>query len=244
MQAIMMAAGKGSRMGELTVGEPKSFAEIKGIKLIEYNLRLLKHYGIEEIIIVTGYCCEAFEKLTKDMKHVRLIYNPFYEMTNVLGSFFMGMEALRDDFIYLHGDTICEPAIFEKLVCMEPDMDVVLPVDYGPCDEEAMKVKTIQGRVVKITKEMDTAGADGEFIGMAAFRRETIPALKAKTKELLKAKEFQDYFESAIQKLIDEENYRIEAVSTEGAFWAEIDFVQDYEKAAANIPESLTRLCL
>ena len=43
------------------------------------------------MIIVTGYRCEAFEELTRDMKDVRLIYNPLYEMMNVLGSFYMGM---------------------------------------------------------------------------------------------------------------------------------------------------------
>ena len=49
MQAIIMAAGKGSRLGKITEGKPKSFAEIKGKKLIEYNLQLLKKYGIEEM---------------------------------------------------------------------------------------------------------------------------------------------------------------------------------------------------
>lgn len=60
--------------------------------------------------------------------------------------------------------------------------------------------------------------------------------------QLLKEKEFSAYFESAIQRLIDEEVFRIEAVSTQGAFWAEIDFVEDYENASARIPESLTNM--
>ena len=99
-----MAAGKGSRLEGLTGGAPKSFVEIKGKKLIEYNIKLLEKYGIKDIIIVTGYCCEVFEEFLKDKKQIRLIYNPFYEMVNVLGSFYMGMEALHDDFIFLHAD--------------------------------------------------------------------------------------------------------------------------------------------
>lgn len=242
MQAIIMAAGKGSRLGKITEGKPKSFAEIKGKKLIEYNLQLLKMYGIKDIFIVTGYCCEAFEKLTEDMEGVRLIYNPFYEMMNVLGSFYMGMDALKDDFIYLHADTLCEPAIFEKLVYMASDADAVLPVDYGPCNEEAMKVKTMAGNIVKITKQMPVEEAEGEFIGMAAFRQELIPVLKAKTKSLLQEKMFGEYFESAIQRLIDEEDFRIKAVPTAGAFWTEIDFMEDYKKAEACMPEKLTEI--
>ncbi len=240
MQAIIMAAGKGSRLGELTGGAPKSFAEIKGKKLIEYNLQMLRHFGVEEIIIVTGYRCEAFEELTKHMGDIRLVYNPFYEMVNVLGSFYMGMWALRDDFIYLHADTLCEPAIFEKL--LKTKADIVLPVDYKICDEEAMKVRSEHGRIVEITKQMSTEAAEGEFIGIAAFGKETIPALQRKTKQLLKEKEFTAYFESAIQRLIDEEDFDIKTVSTDRAFWAEIDFMEDYEAAVANIPDSLIDL--
>lgn len=238
MQAIIMAAGKGSRLGALTKGKPKSFVEIKGKKLIEYNLQLLRKYHVDDIIIVTGYQTEEFEKLTADMKNVRLVFNPFYEMTNVLGSFYMGMEALHDDFIYLHADTLCEPAIFEKLV--QPKADIVLPVEYRQWNEEAMKVRSENGRIVQITKQMPVAEAEGEFIGMAAFKKEVAPSLKEKTKQLMKEKAFTDYFESAIQRLIDEEDFQIEAVSTDGAFWAEIDFTEDYEDAVARIPESLT----
>lgn len=240
MQAIIMAAGKGSRLGSLTGGKPKSFVEIRGKKLIEYNLRLLQKYHVDEIIIVTGYRTEAFEELTANMKNVRLVFNPFYEMTNVLGSFYMGMEELHEDFIYLHADTLCEPYIFEKLIY--PKADVVLPIEYKKCDEEAMKVRTENGKIVQITKQMPTERAEGEFIGMAAFRKKVVTALKEKTKQLMKEKAFTDYFESAIQRLIDEEDFKIEAVSTDGGFWTEIDFEEDYEKAVAQIPISLTEI--
>ena len=238
MQAIIMAAGKGSRLGSLTAGKPKSFVEIKGKKLIEYNLKLLEKYGVDEIIIVTGYQCEAFEELMRDMKNVKFVYNPFYEMVNVLGSFYMGMNMLNDDFIYLHADTICEPKIFENLVRLEAD--VILPVDYKICDDEAMKVRSENGHVVQITKKMPNELADGEFIGMAAFKKKVIPALKEKTKQLMKEKAFTEYFESAIQRMIDEEKFDIRTVPTDGAFWAEVDFIEDYEKAVADMPESLT----
>ena len=238
MQAIIMAAGKGSRLGSLTEGKPKSFVEIQGKKLIEYNLKLLENYHIDEIIIVTGYQNRKFEELTKDKKTIRLVYNPFYEMVNVLGSFYMGMHFLKDDFIYLHADTLCEPRLFEKLATLEADC--VLPVDYKKCDTEAMKVRCEQGKIVQITKQMENELADGEFIGMASFRKKVLPVLFEKTKQLMEEKAFTAYFESAIQRLIEEESFDIKAVPTDGAFWAEIDFEEDYGKAVREIPESLT----
>ena len=130
--------------------------------------------------------------------------------------------------------------IFQKLVALESD--VVLPVEYKKCDEEAMKVRSEDGRIVEITKQMSLDAAEGEFIGMAAFRKCVIPCLKAKTKQLMKEMKFTCYFESAIQRLIDEEDFDIEAVSTENYFWAEIDFMEDYKNAVENIPESLINL--
>lgn len=190
-----------------------------------------------EIIIVTGYKCEAFEELTKDMEDVKLVYNPFYEMVNVLGSFYIGMPYLKEDFFYLHADTICDPEIFHRM--LKAQGDVILPVDYKECDEEAMKVRSENGRIVQITKQMPCEMAEGEFIGIG-FLEKTIQALQQKAKEVLKEKEFTSYFESAVQRLIDEKEYIVEAISTEKEFWAEIDFKEDYEKAVEEIPESLT----
>ncbi len=240
MQAIIMAAGKGSRLGSLTEGKPKAFVPVNGKRLIDYNLRLLENYNIDEIIIVTGYQSTAFDKLAADNKRIKTVFNPFYEMVNVLGSFYMGMHLLQDDFIYLHADTICEPQIFEKLVQMASD--ITLPVDFKVCDDEAMKVRSENGKIVQITKKMPNEQADGEFIGMASFRKNVIPKLQAKTKQLLMEKEFSAYFESAIQRLIDEEDFDIKEVPTEGAFWAEIDFVEDYENAVSHMPRGLTEL--
>lgn len=228
-----------AEIGQIGGTEEESFVEIRGKKLIEYNLALLKKYGVDEIIIVTGYQSEEFEKLVADEKNIRLIYNPFYEMVNVLGSFYMGMDALYDDFIYMHADTLCEPCILEKHIRL--DGDIILPVEYKQCDDEAMKVRSENGRIVQNTKRMNAALAEGEFIGIAAFRKEVIPLLKEKTKQLLKEKAFTEYFEGAIQRLIDDkENFSIKAVSTDGAFWAEIDFQEDYKRAVEEIPESLT----
>ena len=120
------------------------------------------------------------------------------------------------------------------------DADVTLPVDYKTCDDEAMKVRTNNGKVVELTKQMPVELAEGEFIGMASFQRKVLPVLQEKTRQLMKEKAFDVYFESAVQRLVDEEAFDIKAISTDEAFWAEIDFIEDYEKASSEIPESLT----
>lgn len=240
MQAIIMAAGKGSRLGNLTDDKPKSFLEVENHKLIDYNIKLLKKYGVRDIIIVTGYRCERFEDYVKQYNGVKCIFNPFYEMVNVLGSFYVAQEYLKEDTIYMHADTLCAPQIFEKMIFTDADM--VLPVEFKRCDEEAMKVCTVDDKIIKISKKIPCDEAEGEFIGVAKIGRNVLEDLKKASKKLMIQKMFSAYFEAAIEELIKLNKYDIKAVSTEDWFWGEIDFLEDYERVKNEIPENLIEI--
>ena len=240
MQAIIMAAGKGSRLGQLTKDKPKSFVEVKGIKLLEYNIALLHEYGITDIVVVTGYMSEKIEELCKNITGVRCVFNPFYEQVNVLGSFYIGMPYIHEDIIYMHADTLCAPSIFDRLI--HKLADIVLPIDYKVCDEEAMKVRTDENKVVEISKNISCSEAEGEFIGIAKISKEALVDIKYATKVLMQKKEFTSYFEGAIEYLINHKDYKPSIVSTDGEFWGEIDFMEDYENVCSKIPEELFRM--
>ena len=230
MQGIIMAAGRGSRIHHLTNGLPKSFLEIGGKKLIERNVDMLRNNGIEDIIIVTGYRKDAFENLFAGQKGIRLVFNPFYEQANVIGSYWTGMNYLKEDFVYLHADTICENALFEDL--LKTDGDIVLPVEAGAVDDEAMKVRLdSRKRVVEITKNMPVEQAAGEFIGIAKIKQNVINLLNQKTTELMVEKAFSEYFEAAIQRVLEAGKFDTVILPTCGKFWAEVDFEEDYRRA-------------
>ena len=237
MQAIIMAAGKGSRLGELTKDKPKSFIEIKGVKLLEYNISLLHEYGIKDIIIVTGYMTE---KIEKKIEGVKCVFNPFYEQVNVLGSFYIGMPYIKDDVIYMHADTLCSPSVFERMI--NENADIVLPVDYKICDEEAMKVKTIDNKIVEISKQIPCSEAEGEFIGIAKISKKVLNDIKHAAKILMQQKNFTSYFEGAIEYLIKNEDYKPTPISTNGEFWGEIDFMEDYERVCESISDELVNI--
>ncbi len=242
MQGIIMAAGKGSRLGDANKNMPKSFLEIEGKKLLEYNLDMLTKYGINDIIIVTGYMVEEFEKLLGDRKDIRIVYNPFYDSTNVLSSFWFGQELLEDDFIYMHADTICDTEIFEDLLSAEGD--IVLPVDFRPCDEEAMKVELdkVSGQVKFINKTMDLSLGDGEFIGICKISKNSIPKVKSVTNKIMREQKFSSFFEVALQSIIDNDLCKLTTIPTKGKFWCEVDFKEDYERAIEGISENLKNL--
>lgn len=59
-RAIILAAGRGKRMGILTANQPKSFTKIKNRSLIEWVVQALRGAGIRDIVVVRGYCAGAF----------------------------------------------------------------------------------------------------------------------------------------------------------------------------------------
>ena len=241
MQAIIMAAGRGSRLGGLTDNIPKAFLEAKGHRLIDYNLALLREHGIEDIKIVTGYRAELYEALAKEKAGITCIYNPFYEHCNVLGSFYMAQEKLENvDTIYLHADTLCHPEIFREMV--QGEGDIVMPVDVRPCDSEAMKVTTRAGQIVKVSKEIPEAESEGEFIGMAKISGRAMPAIKQASRKLMRQGCLKSYFEGAVQEVIDRGGFSIPALPTRGRFWGEVDFEEDYNYVKENLPDTLWQI--
>lgn len=241
MQAIIMAAGRGSRLGCLTDNIPKAFLEAKGHRLIDYNLALLREHGIEDIKIVTGYRAELYEALAKEKAGITCIYNPFYEHCNVLGSFYMAQEKLENvDTIYLHADTLCHPEIFQEMV--QGSGDMVMPVDFKDCDSEAMKVTTKDGQVIKVSKEISAAESEGEFIGMAKLSKKVMPSIKKASRKLMRNGCLKSYFEGAIQEVIDQGGYSVPALPTKGRFWGEVDFEEDYDYVKANLPDTLWQI--
>jgi choline kinase len=228
MQAIIMAAGFGSRIEKIANNIPKSFLEINDEKLIERAIRFLRERDINDITVVTGYKSELFIELLDEK--IKLVNNPLYFCTNVLASFACGMGNLKDDFIFIHADTIFDETILDDLIASNVS-DIILPVDYKSCSEEEMKVTTVDGNVTVVHKSIDLKVAEGEFIGIAKIGSCILDKLKsAVIVELKEKNNHQEYFEAAIQNLIDQGN-NIKTIATNGRPWVEIDFPEDFEVA-------------
>ena len=228
MQAVILAAGFGSRLGKITNGKPKSFLQINNETLIERAVRLLHERGISDVHVVTGYKNELMEDKLKGKAVCH--HNPLYFCTNVLASFSVAMTALRDDFIFLHADTIFETSILDQLLAAKGDM--VLPIDFKKVQEEEMKVRVDQHQnIVEISKEIPLELAHGEFMGLAKISQGVLDEVRnAVIEELQSKKLLQSYFEGAIQNMIDK-GATISSLDISDKSWIEIDFEEDYHKA-------------
>lgn len=96
--AIIMAAGFGSRFVPLTYATPKGLLKVFGEHLIERQIEQLHQVGIKEIILVVGYLKEAFEYLV-DKYGVKLVYNPDFKTKNNISTLYHARKYLKNSYI-------------------------------------------------------------------------------------------------------------------------------------------------
>ena len=240
MDALIMAAGRGSRLGGLTDDLPKSLISLGDRSALELQIDVLASRGVSRAIIATGYRADlvrsAAERRARDRLALEFAFNPFWSVTNVLGSAWFARTMLADDFVYLHADTVFEPTILDDLLASPAD--VSLPVDMRPVEPEQMKAEVVDGRVLELSKELPDERSAGEFIGIGLFRARIVPALRAAIESEIETGAAAAYFEAAINRLIAEGQV-VHALDVHGRPWTEIDFVEDLEVARAQLPDLL-----
>ena len=132
MQAIMLAAGKGSRLGKYTKNNTKCMLEVYGKTLLERAVDALLLAGIKDFIIVLGYKGENVKKYIREKeldKKINIIYvdNDVYDTTNNIYSLYLAKDYLiKDDTILLESDLIYDVSIVKKLVDSKYDSAAVI----------------------------------------------------------------------------------------------------------------------
>jgi len=239
MQAVILAAGMGKRLGELTKNNTKCMVKINGISLINRLLEQLSKLSLNKIIIVIGYEGEKLKNyLGYSYKTIEIEYieNPIYNKTNNIYSLYLAKEKLlEDDTILIESDLIFEDSIFTLLEQSSyPNVAVVAKYESW-----------MDGTMVRIDNENNIIN----FIPKKAFRYEDI-ALYYKTVNIYKfSKEFarnqyipfleayihalgnNEYYEQVLRVITILDNCNLKALILNNEKWYEIDDIQDLDIA-------------
>ena len=239
MQAIILAAGMGKRLGELTQGNTKCMIRVGGETLIERVLRQLDALHLSRIIIVIGYKgAELQEYLANVSVQTPIVFveNPIYDKTNNIYSLYLAKDYMREqDTLLLESDIILEDAVLRKLV-KHPYPDLALVDKYE---------RWMDGTVVTIDEENRIQ----RFIPNSQFRYEEIPDYY-KTVNIYKfSQDFSEhmyvpfleayssalgnneYYEQVLRVITMLDNSTLRALPLEGEQWYEIDDIQDLDIA-------------
>lgn len=112
MNAIIIAAGKGTRLRPLTLETPKPLVKVFDKAMIEYSIEYLIQSGIKEIIILVGYLGNKFSYLENKYTQVKIIFNDNFNIYNNIYSLYLARNFLEDSFL-LEGDIFMNKNLFK-----------------------------------------------------------------------------------------------------------------------------------
>ena len=181
MKGLILAAGRGRRMGPAGENTPKCLIQFQGRTLLDWQLSSFKAAGIDEIGIVTGYCAD---KIVAD--GVTLFHNPQFETTNMVESLMCAREFLQGDVVIGYGDVVYTPGLAMNIAGSKGG--VVVAVDKGwrsywqaryGTTETDLESLVVQGeKIVSLGKPVaSSAGLDYRYIGLLKFSSSVWPAV-------------------------------------------------------------------
>ncbi|GEM_PF-306148 len=243
-QAILLVAGRGSRLAPLTDTTPKCLLEMNGQSLLIRLLRQLKDSGIEKAILVTGYLAEKIEAAVEGQPGIpELVFakNETWDQFNNADSLRVGMQfADEESFLLCDGDLlICESQIIRDLICDKREnilgASLQLPRNLGEEEMkfqlEAIDVAWGARRVIGLSKGLEPRFSHGESMGMQVVGAKIFSKLKSTLENLNQADRENKYYEDIFARLIRSGDAKFFALAIQPEFWTEIDTLEDLEGA-------------
>jgi len=231
MKAVILAAGMGKRLQEVSGGLPKSMITIGKSSIIHHQLESCMKVGIKDFVIVLGYKKEQLkthilEKINSEQ--VTFIENPIYDTTNTLYSLWLTRDHLDDDFIYFNADVLFQSGLLKKI--SKSSLYSQLLLETKSCAEEEVKM-IIDGemRILQISKQLPIPKCAGEFIGIGKFNKDIIERFVHYLQFGVDNEQSNNYFEYAVDLLSKDKV--LKAVPTDGIPCIEIDFPEDLARA-------------
>lgn len=235
MQAVILAAGMGRRLGEFTSHNTKCMLAVNDRRLIDRMLEQLCRFDLRRIVIVTGYegrnLREHVEQTHPDLPIV-FIDNPIYDKTNNIYSLWLARkEFAADDTILLESDLIFRASVLEALV-NSPHKNCALVSHYETWMDGTMVQIGESGDILNFIPKAAFNFSDTESyfktVNIYKFSREFIenhylPFLDAYMRVLGE----NEYYEQVLRVLTLIDRTNIKGVPVSGTDWYEIDDVQD-----------------
>ncbi len=241
MQAIILAAGMGRRLGELTNDNTKCMLQVNGVRLIHRILDSIYETGIRRVVLVVGYKAENVKSLIGDeYRGMEILYveNCVYDKTNNIYSLFLAREYLTaDDTILLESDLIFESDVLKKII-NDPYPTLALVDKYE---------SWMDGTVVTLDEDNNIV----EFLTKDKFKYSDISSYY-KTVNIYKfSKDFSEthyvpfleaychalgnneYYEQVLKVITLLDDSPLKALQLSGEKWYEIDDIQDLDIASS-----------
>ena len=224
-KAILMAAGRGMRISRSIGDHCKCTLDIGGMSLIRHTVQMLLDFGICVHIVV------GFDKyrIMESLQGLPVTFheNVFYSITNSLASLWFARDELQGNTIILgNADVYWEKNLLSIL--LEETRDCVMLCDTSRVEQGDYLFNVVKGAVAACGKGMDCCQANSEYVGIAMVQDGMVARCRDRLIQLIESQHADDWWEQILYSMISERP--IWAKDIAGKFWAEIDYIEDYER--------------
>ncbi|NLM40235.1 MAG: aminotransferase class I/II-fold pyridoxal phosphate-dependent enzyme [Firmicutes bacterium] len=239
MQAMILAAGMGKRLKELTNENTKCMVEVNGVTIIERMLRQLDKLGLSRIIIVVGYKASALAEHIEELQiktPITYVKNEIYDKTNNIYSLYLAREyLLEEDTLLIESDLVFEDAVLQRILA-DPYPDLALVAKYESwMDGTVVTIdenRNIRSILDKRQFRFEDVHEYYKTVNIYRFSKEFadssyVPFLEA----FIKAAGSNEYYEQVLKVIVLVGKSAIKASVLEGEQWYEIDDAQDLDIA-------------
>jgi choline kinase len=252
MRAILLAAGRGSRLQQLESQQlPKCLLKFAGTSLLERHLRLLRRAAVDEIVLALGFRHELIEAELERLgwqPRPQVVLNSRFELGSVLTVHAVAEPLTRGgDVLLMDADVLYDQRIINALVAgAAPVNRILLDRDFET-GEEPVKLCVRSGVPIELRKQLP-AGLQydtiGESVGFFRFDATAARRLAAIVADYVGNGRAHLPHEEAVRDLLQESGQRFEVADVTGAPWIEIDFPDDIARATREVLPQLQPLGL
>ncbi len=226
MKVLLLAAGRGTRISRYLSGNPKCTVNIGDEKLIQYTIKMLNKKGITDIAMVLGYRADVIKEALKEY-NIKFYYNPFFDVTNSIASAWFAKDFIcNDDILIMNADVFLEEDLIDYILTKKDSP--IMYADGSRKEEADYKFKYKGGILLKYGKELENDDISGEYIGIGQFSKEFISEFNVKLEEMINNQQHSVWWENVIYELSKNQPIKVEDIA--GKFWAEVDYIEDYER--------------
>lgn len=235
IQAVILAAGRGSRLNGTIDNRAKCLADVGGRPLIEHQLAMLGRAGIRRVAVVIGYRARAVREVVGNQ--AEFFHNPAWARTNSLYSLHLCREWVTGALLVMNCDVLLQPAVLDRL--LQSSGSAFAYDSSSGTDEEHMKVELDGEYLNAIGKRMVAERSQGENVGILYFEKRAARLLFREAAMLLAARNRRMWLAAAVQEVA--RYVPLRAIDVADLSWIEIDFPQDLERARRVVWPSISR---
>lgn len=239
MQAIILAAGMGTRLLPLTANIPKSLLKVGDKSILQNSLFTLYNCGLYEITIVIGYHSDKIKEEVKTHKNnglpkieINYVENSLYQDTSDAFSLWLAKDELVDEAIIIDGDLLFTKEMIKRIInALNTSGEVCLAIDKERISKRETSVQMASSKITKIIRGCTDTNVDGRYIGITGIKGDSLSIFKNKLDKMMKNNSKNIAVHShAIQMMINGGHY-VYGIDMSDLPWAEIDTLEDFEYA-------------